>query len=115
LRAERFTPPDDRVPPGDDGVEPNANGLVIPVREHMEIDANADRLIVRQSDRLLEFDWENPEEPIVTPMGQPDPVIEAVNDEYTLHAGSEDHLLDVLANDVIHHFHIFPRGRRLLN
>ncbi len=36
------------------------------------------------------------------------PIIEAVNDQYRLNANGEDHLLDVLANDVIHHFEIAP-------
>jgi hypothetical protein len=74
----------------------------ISLHRWLEIDANADRLIARESDRILEYDWEHPEDPIVTPLGESDPTIEAINDEYTLHANGEDHLLDVLANDVIH-------------
>jgi hypothetical protein len=77
----------------------------VPVGRWLEIDANADRLIVRQSERILEYDWDYTEEPIVTPLGEPaEPTIEAVNDEYTLIANGEDHLLDVLANDLIERF-----------
>lgn len=72
----------------------------IPVGQWLELDANPQRLIVRQYDRIVEYDWENTGEPIVTPLGALDP-IEAVNDEYTLIANGEDHLLDVLANDKI--------------
>ena len=74
----------------------------------IELDANADRLIVRQADRILEYDWENLSDPTVTPLGDPDPLIEAINDEFSLIAGGEDALLDVLANDNIHHIGFFP-------
>ncbi len=82
----------------------------IPFGRWLEVDANADRLIVREPDRLLEYDWRNTDDPIITALGEPDPLprIEAINDHYRLNADGEDHLLDVLANDVIHHFEIAP-------
>ncbi len=45
----------------------------IPVGAWLEVDANPDRLIVRESDSLLQYDWQNTQEPIVTPLGEPDP------------------------------------------
>lgn len=90
----------------DDG-EFESDGAIGTEGQWLEIDANADRLVVRQFDRLVEYDWDNPNEPTVTPLGEPLPEIEAVNDSYTLFAG-EDHFLDVLANDQIHHFGFAP-------
>ena len=76
----------------------------IEVGRWLEIDANADRLIAREADRLLEYDWENPDQPQSTPLGDPEPSIEAIDDEFVIHTDGEDHLLEVLANDVIHRF-----------
>ncbi|MFK8115664.1 MAG: dockerin type I domain-containing protein [Rubripirellula sp.] len=75
----------------------------LPSARWLEIDVNGDRLIARESDRIVEYDWENPSEPIETPLGELDPPIEAVNDAFTVHSG-EDHLLDVLANDQLQQF-----------
>jgi Dockerin type I domain len=78
-----------------------------PAGRWLEIDANADRLIARESDRIVEYDWEDLENPTITPLGEPEPTLLAVNDAYTLQANGESHLLDVLANDQIRHFN-FP-------
>ncbi len=82
----------------------------LPIGSWLEIDVNPERLLVRQTDQLVEYNWDNTDDPRITPMGDPDPAIEAVNDEYTLHADGEDHVLEVLANDVIHHFRFAPRA-----
>lgn len=76
-------------------------GGAIPVGRWLEIDANADRLLARTSDRLFEFEWLSDDEPIVTPLGDPEPQISAVDDVYTLRDTGRDHFLDVLANDVV--------------
>ncbi len=67
----------------------------------LEIDANSERLLVREPNQLVEYLWGDLENPIVTPLGAPDPAIEAVDDVYTLHDNGEDKLLNVLANDVL--------------
>jgi hypothetical protein len=77
----------------------------------IEVDANAERLIVRQADRLLEYDWNRPEQPRVTPLGAPEPTIQAIPDHYRLHADGQDQLLDVLANDQIANFNFTPLAR----
>ena len=67
-----------------------------------EIDVNSERLIARQFDRLIEYRWDNVDDPTVTPLGNVPP-IEAVDDHYRLNNDGTDHILDVLSNDVIHH------------
>ncbi len=84
----------------------------IRVGDWLEIDADPDRLIARESDRLIEYRWDNVDDPIITPLGEPDPPIEAVDDEYRLFDDGEDHLLNVLANDVIHR--PFGRGAEIV-
>lgn len=84
----------------------------IPVGRWIEVDANADRLIARESDRMLEYRWDDVTQPTVTPLGEPDPEpnLEAVDDEFTLNSNGEDHLLDVIANDLIEHFEAPPQA-----
>ncbi len=74
---------------------------VIPVGRWLELDANADRLLARTSDQLLEFEWMSNGKPVVTPLGAPEPQITAVDDAYTLRDTGRDHFLNVLANDVL--------------
>jgi hypothetical protein len=74
----------------------------IPVGNWLEIDADAERLIVREPDRLLEYGWDNIDDPIITPIAEPPPPVEAVNDQFELIDNGHDRLLDVLANDLTH-------------
>jgi Dockerin type I domain len=84
------------------------DGAIAIDRNWLEIDANADRVLVRTNDQLIEYPWDDVENPIVTPLGHPEPTITANDDVYTLTAGGTEHLLDVLANDLIHHFGFSP-------
>ncbi len=74
---------------------------VLPVGRWLEIDPNADRLLARTSDQLLEFDWVSEDEPVALPLGEPEPPILAVNDSYELNDTGNDHFIYVLENDIL--------------
>ncbi len=74
---------------------------VLPAGRWIETDANADRLLARTSDQLLEFDWVSEDEPVALPLGELEPPILAVNDSYELNDTGNDHLIDVLGNDML--------------
>ncbi len=48
----------------------------IAVGNWLEVDANAQRLIARQPDRLVEYRWDDVDNPLITPIGSPTPPIE---------------------------------------
>lgn len=65
----------------------------------LEYDANADRLLVRFADRLLEYRWDNLAQPIEIPLGAALPPVIAVDDVFERNADGRDIYLDVLQND----------------
>lgn len=81
---------------------------VIPIDHWIEIDTNGDRLIVRQSDRLLEYAWDNIDAPTITALGDPLPAIEAIDDEFTVVENGDTQWLDVVANDVNTRSNAYP-------
>ncbi|TWT55052.1 Dockerin type I repeat protein [Rubripirellula amarantea] len=72
----------------------------------LEIDANADRLIARMRDRLIEYRWDDVENPVTSPLGELQPAIQAVDDVFTFTDQDSrqtfrfEPLFDVLANDL---------------
>ena len=69
----------------------------------IEIDANPNRLLVREANRLVYYPWEDGAEPsyvVPIPNEEIRPIV-AVDDEYTIYEKTEDHVLNVLANDQI--------------
>ena len=66
----------------------------------LEIDVDDQRLIARETGRVLEYRWDDIENPIVHPFHEDDrdPIV-AFDDFFTLERDEGDHLLDVLAND----------------
>ena len=71
-----------------------------------EVDANPERLIVRHEDRLLIYDWERLDDPVVVPLGELRPPVEAVNDVFEIDFdGQSDARLNVLANDLVANSH----------
>ncbi|MCA9138405.1 MAG: hypothetical protein KDB00_16655 [Planctomycetales bacterium] len=67
----------------------------------LEVDADENRLILRQIDQLVEYRWDDLGHPIFTPLGEPLPAPLAVDDIFERNAESRDRYLDVLANDQI--------------
>lgn len=65
----------------------------------LEIDADENRAILRQIDQLVEYRWDDIENPIQTPLGDPLPAPIAIDDVFERNAESLDRYLDVLAND----------------
>ncbi|MEM0924456.1 MAG: dockerin type I domain-containing protein [Planctomycetota bacterium] len=85
----------------DDSGEFQVDGA-IPINDWREVDANAERLIVRTPNQLEEYDWQSVDEPVVTPLPRPVPPIEAIDDRLRLRDNGTDHTLHVLANDLIY-------------
>lgn len=85
------------------------DGVVPDLQNWAELDANADRLLVRGNGELTQYDWENPGEPQFSyPLVDPNaPPVEAVDDSYTIATADHDGILNVLANDQImpHQYH----------
>lgn len=71
----------------------------IPVGNWIEFDVSADRLLARESDRLIEYRWDDPDNPIETPLGEPDPGIVAVDDHLSHRHDGKDLKLNPLEND----------------
>ncbi len=64
-----------------------------------DFDVTSEQLVAQTSDQVIRFSWNDFENPIATPMGEPDPVTVAQDDHYVFANDGESHLLDVLAND----------------
>ncbi|QDV43054.1 hypothetical protein Enr13x_29060 [Stieleria neptunia] len=67
----------------------------------VEIDADENRLLLRQIDQLIEYRWDSIDAPIVTPLGDPLPAPTAVDDVFRRNSDSRDRYLNVLENDQI--------------
>ena len=85
----------------DDSGEFVNDGVVRGIFPWDELDLSDERLIARGNGRLVEFDWDNPDEPIHTmPLLDPNlPPIEAVDDTFHVEFPETDGFLHVLAND----------------
>lgn len=75
----------------------------------LELDANADRLLIRKVDQLMEYRWDDIENPIITPLGDPLTQLTAVDDSFERNVESRDQYLDVLANDVFANHYTVPQ------
>ncbi|MCS7465941.1 dockerin type I domain-containing protein [Stieleria sp. ICT_E10.1] len=67
----------------------------------VEIDADENRLLLRQIDQLIEYRWDSLDDPIVTPLGDPLPAPTAVDDVFRRNSEARDRYLNVLENDQI--------------
>ncbi|MDV6032880.1 MAG: hypothetical protein F9B45_22905 [Phycisphaera sp. RhM] len=67
----------------------------------VEIDADENRLLLRQIDQLIEYRWDSLDEPIATPLGDPLPAPTAVDDVFRRNSDARDRYLNVLENDQI--------------
>ena len=79
-----------------------SDGTIEDAEHWREIDVDSHRLLARESDRVLEYRWDDVENPIIHPLEDDDrdPIV-AVDDAFTLRRNDRDHFLNVLANDRI--------------
>jgi hypothetical protein len=82
---------------GDDGSL--SAGSSVSLEGVLESDVNADRLLLRQRDRLVEYRWDALDVPIEMPLGEALPSPVAVDDVFRRNADGRNVYLDVLAND----------------
>ncbi|WP_182865865.1 dockerin type I domain-containing protein [Rhodopirellula sp. JC639] len=65
----------------------------------LEIDVDENRLLLRHIDQLTEYRWDDLDHTIVTPLGEPLPAPNAVDDVFRRNSDARDRYLDVLEND----------------
>ena len=82
-----------------DGSGQFAQQATIDLDHVVEIDADENRLLLRQFDQLIEYRWDSSDDPITTPLGDPLPAPTAVDDVFRRNSDSRDLYLHVLGND----------------
>lgn len=81
----------------DDGVL--TAGGTVSLEGSLELDANAERLLVRKRDRLVEYRWDALDNPTETVLGDALPAPVAVDDLFQRNADGRNVYLNVLEND----------------